>query len=177
MNLARFVIKYPVSLTMQVLAVVVLGFFAWGSLGVDLMPDVEFPFIVIQTVYPGAGASEIETDVTDTIEEAVSWGNSFIRGFMAALHRQDEHGISINADTDENGYVSMVEAFNYAAAEDIADEIPQYDDNGDGISHTDPVPTGGDGGPAAAELQAVQGDGDARLELPLDRDERGYGEF
>lgn len=72
MNLARFVIKYPVFLTMQVVAVVVLGFFAWGSLGVDLMPNVEFPFVVIQTVYPGAGASEIETDVTDTIEEAVS---------------------------------------------------------------------------------------------------------
>jgi len=72
MSLARFVIKYPVFLTMQVLAVVVLGFFAWSSLGVDLMPDVEFPYVVIQTVYPGAGASEIETDVTDPIEEAVS---------------------------------------------------------------------------------------------------------
>ncbi|UCE28455.1 MAG: efflux RND transporter permease subunit, partial [Candidatus Coatesbacteria bacterium] len=57
MSLASFVIRYPVFLTMQVVAVVVLGFFAWSSLGVDLMPDVEFPFVVIQTVYPGAGAS------------------------------------------------------------------------------------------------------------------------
>jgi HAE1 family hydrophobic/amphiphilic exporter-1 len=72
MSLAKFVIKYPVFLTMQVLAVVVLGFFAWTSLGVDLMPDIEFPFVVIQTIYPGAGASEIESDVTDKIEEGVS---------------------------------------------------------------------------------------------------------
>jgi hypothetical protein len=39
----------------------------------------------------------------------------------------------------------MLEAFNYAAYNDFLDEIPQYDDNGDGLSHTDPVPAGGDG--------------------------------
>ncbi len=44
-----------------------------------------------------------------------------------------------------NGYVSMLEAFNYAAGNDFFDEIPQYDDNGDGLSHTNPVPAGGDG--------------------------------
>jgi methyl-accepting chemotaxis protein len=37
--------------------------------------------------------------------------------------------------------------------------------------------TSGDGGSATAEPRAVKGDGDARIELPLDRDERGYGEF
>ena len=36
----------------------------------------------------------------------------------------------------------------------------------------------GEGGLAAAQPRATEkGDGDARLELPLDRDERGYGEF
>jgi hypothetical protein len=39
----------------------------------------------------------------------------------------------------------MLEAFNYAAVNDYYNEIPQYDDNGDGLSHTDPVPDGGDG--------------------------------
>jgi hypothetical protein len=80
-----------------------------------------------------------------TIEDAVSWGNTFIRGFIAALHGTDESGRSVNADTNGNGYVSILEAFNYAAANDYADEMPQYDDNGDGASHTDPVPSGGDG--------------------------------
>ena len=82
---------------------------------------------------------------TATIEEAVSWGNVFIRGFVAALHGQNEYGNPVNADKNDNGYVSMLEAFNYAAGNDHLDEIPQYDDNGDGISHTDPVPEGGDG--------------------------------
>ncbi|MHC4642498.1 MAG: hypothetical protein ACYS32_12710, partial [Planctomycetota bacterium] len=82
---------------------------------------------------------------TATIEESVSWGNIFIRGFVAALHGQNEYGNPVDADTNANGYVSMLEAFNYAAVNDYYNEIPQYDDNGDGLSHTDPVPDGGDG--------------------------------
>ena len=82
---------------------------------------------------------------TATIEESVSWGNIFIRGFVAALHGQNEYGSPVDADTNANGYVSMLEAFNYAAGNDYYSEIPQYDDNGDGLSHTDPVPAGGDG--------------------------------
>jgi PKD repeat protein len=80
-----------------------------------------------------------------TIEEAVSWGNLFIRNFVAALHGKDEYGNAVNADTNQNGFVGMLEAFNYAAKNDYYDEIPQYDDNGDGVPHTDPAPAGGDG--------------------------------
>jgi hypothetical protein len=82
---------------------------------------------------------------TATIEEAVSWGNLFIRNFVAALHGRNEYGGTVNADTNQNGFISMLEAFNYAAKNDYYDEIPQYDDNADGVSHTDPVPAGGDG--------------------------------
>jgi len=82
---------------------------------------------------------------TATIEDAVSWGNLFIRGFVAALGGRDEYGNPVNADADGNGHVSMREAFNHAAGHDSYDEMPQYDDDGDGISHTDPVPAGGDG--------------------------------
>jgi PKD repeat protein len=82
---------------------------------------------------------------TATIEDAVSWGDLFIRGFVAALHGESEDDSPVDADTNGNGYVSMLEAFNYAAGNDFYDEIPQYDDNGDGFSHTDPVPAGGDG--------------------------------
>lgn len=82
---------------------------------------------------------------TATIEEAISWADVFIRNFTAAMHGIDEFGNPVDADSDASGYVDMVEAFNYAAENDHLDEIPQYDDNGDGISHTDPIPDGGDG--------------------------------
>ncbi|MBN2271114.1 MAG: hypothetical protein JXN61_10900, partial [Sedimentisphaerales bacterium] len=82
---------------------------------------------------------------TATIEEAVSWGDAFFRNFIAALHGKNEYGTSVNADTNSNGHISMLEAFNYSAGHDYYDEIPQYDDNADALSHTDPVPAGGDG--------------------------------
>ena len=82
---------------------------------------------------------------TATIEEAVSWGNTFIRYFVAALHKKDQYNNSVDADANGNGYISMLEAFNYAADRDPLDEIPQYDDNGDGVSQPYPVPAGGDG--------------------------------
>jgi hypothetical protein len=82
---------------------------------------------------------------TASIEDAISYGNIFIRGFIAALHEQDEYGSRVDADRDRNGAVSMLEAFNYAAGYDFFDEIPQYDDNGDGISCAAPVPSGLEG--------------------------------
>jgi PKD repeat protein len=106
---------------------------------------------------------------TATIEEAVSWGDAFIRGFVAALHGRNEYGSPVNADTNGNGHISMLEAFNYAAGSDYYDEIPQYDDNGDGISHTDPVPVEGDGRLGCrtylTQLTAGNIDGDSDVDL------------
>jgi parallel beta-helix repeat protein len=94
---------------------------------------------------------------TATIEDAVSWGNLFIRSFVAALHGQDENGMTVDADSDGDHRVSMLDAFNYAAGADYCDEIPQYDDDGDGVSHTDPVPVAGDGALGAGSYLADPG--------------------
>ncbi len=57
---------------MLVLAFVVLGLFSWRRLVIDLLPDVEFPFVIVTTVYPGAGPNEVETQITKKIEDAAS---------------------------------------------------------------------------------------------------------
>jgi hydrophobe/amphiphile efflux-1 (HAE1) family protein len=72
MKLADVSIKRPVFATMMILSLVVLGLFALTRLNVDLMPDVDFPYVVVTTVLPGAGPEQIESDVTDRIEEAVN---------------------------------------------------------------------------------------------------------
>lgn len=59
--------------------------------------------------------------------------------FMKAVN------LEVAADRDGNGWVSMGEAFNYAAEHDSAPETPNYDDNGDSVGHTAPIPNGGDG--------------------------------
>ena len=72
MFLPNLSIRRPVFIVMQVLAVLVLGIVSYTRIGIDLMPEVEFPYISITTVYPGAGAQEIENQVTKPIEEAAS---------------------------------------------------------------------------------------------------------
>jgi hydrophobic/amphiphilic exporter-1 (mainly G- bacteria), HAE1 family len=70
--LPRIAVERPVLTTMLVVMSLVLGIFGWSRLQTDLFPEVEFPFISVATPYPGAGPEEIETQVTDRIEEAVS---------------------------------------------------------------------------------------------------------
>jgi hydrophobic/amphiphilic exporter-1 (mainly G- bacteria), HAE1 family len=65
-------IRRPVFATMMILALVVLGLFSYRRLSIDLFPDVEFPFLVVQTRYAGASPESVERDVTKPIEEAVN---------------------------------------------------------------------------------------------------------
>jgi len=65
-------IKRPVLATMMIMTLVVLGLFSYRRLNIDQFPDVEFPFIVIQTRYTGASPESVERDVTKKIEETVN---------------------------------------------------------------------------------------------------------
>src|SRR5687767_14320175 len=71
-KLAEICVKRPVFATVLVLALVVIGVFSYFRLGVDRFPNVEFPFVIITTVLPGAAPEEIETEVTDKLEESVN---------------------------------------------------------------------------------------------------------
>lgn len=72
MKIIEFSVKRPVFTTMLSTAIMVLGFFAFARLGVDLYPNVEFPFVTVQTSLRGASPEEIESSVTKIIEEAVN---------------------------------------------------------------------------------------------------------
>jgi hydrophobic/amphiphilic exporter-1 (mainly G- bacteria), HAE1 family len=70
--LAEICVKRPVFATMLVMSLVVVGAFSFFSLGVDLFPKIDFPTITVTVLNPGASPQEIETDITDKIEEAVN---------------------------------------------------------------------------------------------------------
>ncbi len=70
--LAEVCVKRPVFATMLILSLVVVGLFSFLSLGVDLFPKIDFPTITITVVNPGASPEEIETEITEKIEEAVN---------------------------------------------------------------------------------------------------------
>src|SRR5687767_568170 len=70
--LAALSVKRPVFATVLILALTVVGAFAFGRLGLDRFPKVDFPTVVVTTRLPGAAPEEVETEITDQIEEAVN---------------------------------------------------------------------------------------------------------
>ena len=72
MFLSDLSIKRPVLATMLILALVVLGAFSLNRLAIDLWPNVDLPFVAIQTYYTGASPEAVEREVTKKIEEAVN---------------------------------------------------------------------------------------------------------
>ena len=72
MNLPEFSVKQPVATMMLFLALALIGIFSFDRLSVDLYPEIEPPYISIVTTWPGANASDVETEVTEQIE---SWAN------------------------------------------------------------------------------------------------------
>ena len=71
-KLAELCVKRPVFATVLTLMLVVVGAFSYFRLGVDRFPKVDFPTITVTTRLPGAAPEELETEVTDKIEEAVN---------------------------------------------------------------------------------------------------------
>ncbi len=70
--LAALCVRRPVFASVLVLMLAVVGAFGYSQLGVDRMPKVDFPTIIVTTRQPGAAPEQIETEVSDKIEEAVN---------------------------------------------------------------------------------------------------------
>ena len=71
-QLAAICVKRPVFAVVLILVLVVFGMFSYTKLGLDRFPKVDFPIITVTTRQPGSAPEDIETQITDKIEEAVN---------------------------------------------------------------------------------------------------------
>jgi hypothetical protein len=78
--------------------------------------------------------------VSSSGETEPAWSNAdygiFSYYFTSALNGATPNGTAVNADRNGDKKVSILEAFIYAQENDKSSETPQYDDTGDGVSHT-----------------------------------------
>jgi hydrophobe/amphiphile efflux-1 (HAE1) family protein len=65
-------IKNPVFATMIMVAIMVLGLFAYQRLGVEAMPNVALPGAWVEVAYPGASPEQVENDIVRPLEEAIN---------------------------------------------------------------------------------------------------------
>src|SRR5262247_2096247 len=71
-KLAEICVRRPVFAVMLIMALVVVGWFSYLSLGVDLFPKIDLPTITVTVVNPGSSPQQIETEITEKIESAVN---------------------------------------------------------------------------------------------------------
>jgi len=70
MSIYKSAVNRPVTTLMLFIAIIVMGIYSMVQLPIDFYPEIEPPFISIMTTYPGANASDIETNITRTLEDA-----------------------------------------------------------------------------------------------------------
>ena len=68
----KLAINRPITTLMYIITLVIFGLMSFKSMPSALFPNIDFPMVTVKTVYPGAEASTIESQVTDKIEEAIS---------------------------------------------------------------------------------------------------------
>ena len=68
----KFSVKKPLTVFVAVLAVLVLGVVAYLKMTPDLMPNMNFPYVIIVTTDPGASPEAIEADVTRPVEQSMA---------------------------------------------------------------------------------------------------------
>ncbi|MBO0859890.1 MAG: efflux RND transporter permease subunit [Chloracidobacterium sp.] len=121
-KLAEICVRRPVFATMLIMTLMVLGVFSYNRLTVERFPRVEFPTITITTRLQGAAPQEVETEITDKIEEAVNT----ISG-IDELRSTSSEGVSLVYVTFE------LERSLDEAAQDVRDKInralPELPDN------------------------------------------------
>ncbi len=72
MSIYSNAVKRPLTTILIFVALVVVGIYSLTRLPVDLYPEIELPFLTVFTSYPGASASDIETNVTDLLESQLN---------------------------------------------------------------------------------------------------------
>src|SRR5262245_41063725 len=101
-------IKRPVFATMVIMSFMVLGIVSMSRLGIDLFPDVNFPFVNITVVYPGAGPEEVETLVTKPIEDVVAGINGVKRVISNSTEGFGTVGVELRLEVDPQAATAEV---------------------------------------------------------------------
>lgn len=68
MNLPEFGVKRPVTNLMIFCAIIILAFYSFTRIGIDMMPEIEPPGITVIAGYPGASPEDVEIKVTEVLE-------------------------------------------------------------------------------------------------------------
>ena len=70
--MSKFSVKKPLTIFVLVIAILVLGVVSYTRMTPDLLPNMDFPYVMIMTTYPGASPEKVEAEVTKPLEQSMS---------------------------------------------------------------------------------------------------------
>ncbi len=127
MNLPGIGVKKPVTTAMIFFGIIILGAVSLSRLGLEMLPDIEIPTIMVLTTYEGAGPEEVEERITRVAEEGLATVEDLDR--IEAFSSEGISGITLrfnwganldNAINDVRDKIDMVKA---ALPEDADDPM------------------------------------------------------
>ena len=68
MNISKFSVKHPVVIGMILIVLVTFGVISLSNMNIAFMSDISMPEVMVLTIYPGAGAEDVEQDITNVLE-------------------------------------------------------------------------------------------------------------
>jgi HAE1 family hydrophobic/amphiphilic exporter-1 len=111
-------VKRPVTTILVFVGLMVMGLYSLTQLPVDLYPEMELPYAVVMTTYPGASASDIESNVTRPLEDVLNSVNklkemtSTSSDGSSVIFMEFDYGTNLDeASNDIRSNLNFVERF------------------------------------------------------------------
>jgi HAE1 family hydrophobic/amphiphilic exporter-1 len=121
MILSDFSVKHPAIVTILLAVLLVFGFLALGSLNSEMIPPVTQPKGTIVTVYPGAGAREVERDISRIIENQMSTLPGISELNSSSYSSYSVVSMSFNSDVNVREKLPQIREL----LNGIADDLPE----------------------------------------------------
>ena len=100
MNFSAWAIHRPLPAVMLFVALCIAGLYAFSQLAVSRFPDIAFPMVSVSVTLPGAAPSQLETEVTRKIENAVATLNGVKRTISSVTEGLSTTFIEFHLETD-----------------------------------------------------------------------------
>ena len=116
----KFSVKKPFTILVAVILVIVLGFVSLSGMQTDLLPNMNLPYLMVVTTYPGASPERVESDVTRPLESSLSTINGVKNVTSQSNENYSMIVLEFEDDTDMDS--AMVKAS--TAINQMGDSLP-----------------------------------------------------
>ena len=117
----KFSVKRPYVILVAVMMVLVLGGVSFSKMTTDLLPNMNMPYMMVITTYPGASPEKVETELTDVIENGVGTVNGVKE--VTSTSSENYSMVVLEFEDDTNMDSAMVKVTSAVNQLDLPDNV------------------------------------------------------